>query len=227
MATRETAFALLLDGLPDAQADAVHRCLAHRRLSPGQTLFRQAEPSPRFWVIRSGRMRTYHLSPGGEEFTTAVWSTGHTLGLLSALLDQPRAISCEALETVSLLSMERADLLALMETMPRFAINVAKVAASLAANSIARSGPRVLDSATAKLARILHDLALAVPGYDGGSVEIVGVTQTDLAKMAGISRTWVSLRLAEFERAGLVRRARGRLLIPEAARLVGLYTGAC
>ena len=175
-------------------------------------------------MIRAGRLRTYHLAASGEVFTTAVWSSGQTLGLLSTLLDQPRAISCEALEPASLSSMERADLLAWMETVPAFAINVARVAAMLATNSIARSGPRVLDSATAKLARILHDLALAAPGYDGHGAEIVGVTRADLAKMAGISRTWASLRLAALERAGLVLGTRGRLRVPDVAQLARFYS---
>lgn len=224
MSSPDTAFSLLLERLSDAQARAVRGRMTARELVRGQTLFAQGDPSPRLWVIRAGRLRTYHLAPSGEEFTTAVWSSGQTLGLLSTLLDQPRAISCQALESASLLAMERADLLALMETVPAFAINVARVAAMLATNSIARSGPRALDSATAKLARILHDLALAAPGYDGHGAEIAGVTRADLAKMAGISRTWASLRLAALERAGLVLRTRGGLSVPDVARLARLYS---
>jgi hypothetical protein len=48
---------------------------------------------------------------------------------------------------------------------------------------------------------------------------VVGLSQEELGKMIGASRTWVGLTLGEFERRGLLTKTRGRLTIPDAALL--------
>jgi CRP-like cAMP-binding protein len=50
-------------------------------------------------------------------------------------------------------------------------------------------------------------------------LSVVGLTQHELAKMIGVSRSWVAIALSEFERLGLISKSRGKIVIRNAKRL--------
>jgi CRP/FNR family transcriptional regulator, cyclic AMP receptor protein len=57
------------------------------------------------------------------------------------------------------------------------------------------------------------------PGADGER-QIDGITQEDLARMVGVSRTWVVLSLKLFEEHGLIQRHRLRIVIPDSGKIM-------
>jgi CRP-like cAMP-binding protein len=48
---------------------------------------------------------------------------------------------------------------------------------------------------------------------------VVGLTQQELAKMIGVSRSWVAIALSEFERLGFISKSRGKIVIRNARML--------
>jgi uncharacterized protein (DUF1330 family) len=53
---------------------------------------------------------------------------------------------------------------------------------------------------------------------------VVGLTQQELARMIGVSRSWVAIALSEFERLGLISKSRGKIVIRNAKRLDGFMS---
>ncbi len=200
---------MAFEGLTPEECAIVHGSVHRRRYGARERIFDMGDQADALLVVESGRIRMFHCSASGEEFTICIWPAGHTLGLLSTLLDQKRIVSAESVESTVLLSFPRQKLLELMRTIPTFAINIARLAASLAKESIVSTSPLVLDPAPVRLGKVLAKLAMVDPDSSAGSALVVrGLNQEDLASMVGVTRTWLTLMLSTLESNGLIWRKR-------------------
>ena len=67
MLIEELRGALLLSQLSQEQQERVARRAVRLRLEDGQMLFSQGDPSERFYLVLSGQIRLFRLSPDGAE----------------------------------------------------------------------------------------------------------------------------------------------------------------
>jgi CRP/FNR family transcriptional regulator, cyclic AMP receptor protein len=211
---------IALDRLTAAQKDEIGSRLRVVRYAPREPLFLQGQPSYSLVVIWSGRVRLYAGTEGGAEFTLSVMDSGRILGLAAAMLGKPRILSAEAIDTVEAGILGLHDLQSCMQAIPQFSRNVMTLLATLAAETLAGIVPVALDSAVVRLATIL--LSLGTPDADdpsAGRLQVTGLTQEDLAKMVGATRTWVTLTLGSLERNRLIEKKKGRITILNRDRL--------
>ncbi len=188
--------------------------------SAHKLLFDQGESSDTLILISDGRVRLYQSFENGEEFTFGVCVGGALLGLAALVRDQPRILSAEAMDDVRVLTMMRSDFLTCLREVPQFHWNITRLLAILSVDSIERSGSMVLDCASVRLGTTLR--ALGLPDEKDPTRQrhhVVGHTQEDLAKMVGVSRTWIAIALSQFERHGLISKTRGRITIQSAKRI--------
>lgn len=205
-----------LNGLRDDDIRRIEEHFTVREVDARAPIFRQGEPGDSLYIIQSGRVRLYLHSETGEEFTAGIWSEGYIIGLISAFLGQSRFIAAEAVDHVELKVLQRNALHHCMETIPRFAINIANLLALLASDSIQRAAPLALESVDTKLGRVLLRLARPEVANSKSQEYIVrGITQDALASMVGASRPWVNRALADFEREGLIQRRSRSIAIPD------------
>lgn len=212
-------WAMAVEGLPDDALRTVDERFVRRGYPAGATVFRQGAAADCFFIIDSGRARLFHTSEAGKEYVSGIWSSGYPLGLISAMLDERRIQSVQAVDRLVVRSMARTDLLQLMASVPQLAVNMSRLFAAMARYSIVRSGPLALDSSAARLGRVMSRLATpeGEPGAERHAIR--GMRQDELAKMVGASRPWVTLTLASFERRGLIERRRGYIAIADMATL--------
>jgi CRP/FNR family cyclic AMP-dependent transcriptional regulator len=171
-------------------------------------------------IVQRGRVRSFHTTPSGKEFTNLVSGQGALLGLVSAMLDTSAVVSVESLDEVVVSQISRPDLFALTHAIPRLSSNFNRILAGMYVDTLARSR-RTIDSAPMRLAKVLCSLGSLEAG-DGGisSGEIRGLTQEDLSAMVGATRSWVAQMLGMFEELGLIRRRRGVIVIPDPTLLL-------
>ena len=210
---------MALAGLTAEQRHLIRSRMRTVALEPRSILFRQGEPSDTLVVLEQGRVRLLQTHENGEEFTFGVFVGGTILGLAALVLDRPRVLTGEAIDAVVVSLMTRQDFWDCTRVVPGFLENITKLLALLSVESIERSGPLVLDDAWVRLGSILTSLARAESGGAGSRLVIDGLTQEDLAKMAGVSRSWVGTALAEFEHLALISKRRGKIAIEDQARL--------
>ena len=197
-------WASALEGLSKEEEQRVEGFLIPREFPARAQIFRQGELADTVYIVRSGRVRLVQRTAAGEEFTSGIWSEGYLIGLISAFLGERRFLAAETLEPAVLYALQRGPLQACMEQIPRFALNVAKLLAMLASDSIQRAAPLALEPVEVKLGRVL--VRLAVPAETGSHYQVRGITQDELATMVGASRPWVNRALAGFEKRGLIHR---------------------
>jgi CRP/FNR family transcriptional regulator, cyclic AMP receptor protein len=208
----ECLWSMALEGLTQDECDAIYDRLHRKRYDPRSRIFTFGDKADALLIVESGRMKMFRSSEAGMEFTIGIWSTGYTTGLISTLLDQPRIVSVDSVERTVMLVLPRQDLFDLMRSIPNFAINIARLAASIAQFSMVTTSPLALDSAAVRLSKVLASVAME-DGVDASKTGMIvrGLNQEDLASMVGVSRTWVTLMLSTFESQGLIWRKRRQI----------------
>jgi CRP-like cAMP-binding protein len=140
---------------------------------------------------------------------------------LAALIARRRRdTSAETIYTSTLQVMPAHVLLDLMHTLPGLGAGVARLLATTAIESFARTEAVVVEGARLRLARILVSLAGEKTPGGAGERQIDGITQEELARMVGVSRTWVVLSLKLFAEHGLIQRHRRRIVIPDSGEIM-------
>jgi CRP/FNR family cyclic AMP-dependent transcriptional regulator len=207
---------------PD-ELEALARHLQVRHLVAGTPVFRRGDAGEALYIVRNGEVRISVASAEGKELVLAMLGPGDFFGELALFDGDPRSADAIAAEDTTLLVLWRDQFRRLLEASPALA------ASALAALSrrLRRSDLLIEDLAfldvRARLARVLLDLAArkGVPGPEG-VVIAARLTQRDLAALVGATRESVNKWLRACERDGLVRRARGRLVLPDVGGLHAL-----
>ena len=178
---------------------------------------------PLVLFLMCGRMRVLMHLPGLREVRLADLSTGATFGLAPALLDEPAWASAVVLESCVVRTIAVCRL--------RELIDSDAVVARWIAKALAREARR-LHFATARFgagaeARLqIHLAELLV----GGATELPDKTlrlstvpsQEQIAQAIGVTRQHVSHLLAAAESDGVIRRQKGRYMIPATSPVVAL-----
>jgi CRP-like cAMP-binding protein len=192
--------------------------MRRRVFAARRALFLQGEPDTNLFVVETGSVRVFHVAANGSEFTIGIVDAGSVLGVAAAVLNEQRCMCAESIGRVSVSSLARKDLFALMARIPKLSINLNRLLAGLAVASFVRSA-RIVHPAPVKLGKVLRDLATRDRATGKGTSHVIhGLTHQDFATMVGASRTWVTLTLASFERQGLLTRKKGMVLIPSLQR---------
>jgi CRP-like cAMP-binding protein len=216
---------IAIEGLNASEQQRILNRMSSISYDVHDILFEQGEPSDTLLLVTHGRVRLFQTLDNGEEFTFGITLPGTILGLAALIVDQPRVLSAAALETATVSAMKRKDLIHCMSALPLFHWNITRLLAILSIESIERSGPMALDSASVRLSNALRSLARPEQRPGDGQVLVVnGITQQELAKMVGASRSWIAIALSEFERQSLIRKRRGQIEICDARRLESFIT---
>jgi CRP-like cAMP-binding protein len=87
---------LLLSQLSPEQLERVARRAVRSRLADGQLLFSQADPFERFYLVLSGQMRLFRLSPEGAEKVIEIIGPGETFAEALMFMNAARYPVCAA-----------------------------------------------------------------------------------------------------------------------------------
>ncbi len=84
--------------------------LPRKVFAPGEVIVREGEPGHTAFMIVSGRVRASRTLGNGEHETLAEMGPGDVFGEMALLLDEPRAATVEAIDTVTLLILDQRTL---------------------------------------------------------------------------------------------------------------------
>jgi len=195
---------LALDCLQQADRAILVRSMRRLAVPARVSLFRQGDISDRLIVLDAGRVRIFQTSESGEEFTLGICVGGSTIGLAPLLLGAARNTSAETLDASSISVLDRTDFERFLQSMPSFGAGLARLLATMAIESFAHCGSLAQDSARVRLGTTLLSLARRSDGEAAQQFAVSGITQEDLARIVGVSRTWVALTLGLLEERGLI-----------------------
>jgi CRP/FNR family cyclic AMP-dependent transcriptional regulator len=205
----------LLGTLSPAEREEVIRHGTIKKFRHGELIFSQGTTHKYSYFILRGVVRASYVSHNGKEYTVAYWLNGELIGGPYFISDGTTHLwSGYAEEPTEVLAIPGNTLRGLALRIPSLAI------AMLDALSFKLHWFSLLlqimgtQSVEGRLGILLLALGTTygVETPDGLLIRNT-FTQTDLAKMIGVSRQWVNNALRHFQKKGAVATVNGRFLI--------------
>ncbi len=113
---RELRHHYLFCALTEAQQARLLATAAARRLAAGEPLFSHGDAAGQFFLLRSGCVKLYRLSPEGDEKVMRLIRPAQTFAESILFMDAPRyPVSGEAVEAAELVAFDRETFLGILQ----------------------------------------------------------------------------------------------------------------
>lgn len=195
-------------GLEPEELEAVRKHIAGEKLiEKGRIFLIEEEQTDYMYFITSGAVKVYKRSANGKEQILSISTKGDTLNDVSTFDGGGCATNMLAMTPVHLYSIKKKDMLLLVTSYPKIALNVAKVLASKVRRDSSLVEVLSFDQVLSRLARLLQRQSAMKENI------LPQLTQQDLASMVGTSRVVVNRSLRVMEEKGAIRLQRRRIII--------------
>ena len=191
-----------------------------REFAVGAALWRQGDQHDGIYIIESGRVRSFYISPSGREVTLAYWSPGNFVGGPDLFGDGYHMWCSSADRPTHALYLPKGPLRKLTVGSAAIAVCLLDALAFKAKCYSAMAQMLGTRSAAERLQRLLIFLS-TVHGMKGedGVLIAASFTHADLAALIGATRQWVQVQIARLQERGIVRYNRGMLRILDVGAL--------
>lgn len=203
----------LFANLTESEMHTLCARVSKGRFGRGETLFSEGEPCHGLFVVATGRIRIFKLSPSGREQVLAVEESGSSFAELPVFDGGVYPASASALEDTEVLFISRKDFHAYCREHPEVALKVLAVVGSRLRRLVGIIEDLSFTTVRQRLISFLLRLA-----QEGGTTARKGVrlelttTHQDLAAELGTVRELVSRNLSRLQAEGLLE-VDGRTII--------------
>jgi CRP/FNR family transcriptional regulator len=211
----------LFNGLAEEQLQELATIVVEREFRRGQTIFLEGEEGNGFYVVNTGKVKIFKLSPDGKEQIIHIFGSGEPFAEVPVFAGQRFPASAETLEDSRLFFFPRAGFLELIRRHPSLALNMLAV----------------LSKRLRQLAALVEDLSLKeVPArlaayllYQSEHREepefALDIPKGLLASLLGTIPETLSRILAKMVKEGLIESTGPRIKIMDRAGLQELAAG--
>ena len=184
--------------------------------------FMQTDPSRQAFVLVAGRVKMIQLTPNGQQITLRIMTPGQTFGGIALLNPQTGyPATAQAVENSTALAWETSDLRKLAETEPSLALNAMQLMHGYITELQERQKALVSVRVEQRIARIILKLASeSGKQVEEGVLIDMPLSRQDVAEMSGTTLFTVSRTLNEWERSGLLKIGRERVVVRDPHGLV-------
>ncbi|MBI4572547.1 MAG: Crp/Fnr family transcriptional regulator [candidate division NC10 bacterium] len=197
--------------------DRIRASVFEVRLEKGQVLFAEGEPAQAMYVVRSGQVRIFKLSPDGREQVLRIAGTGDCFNEVPVFDDGANPANAQAAEPSALWGIRRRDMRRLVEEHPAIALGFLKAFAGKLRFFTRKVEDLSFRSVTSRVAKLL--LEIAEDDGKGGLVLRQRFTQQEMASVVGTTREMIGRAFKALEKAGAIRLDRHRVVIVSRAAL--------
>jgi len=217
---------VFLEGLSPAEVQMVVAKAGVQRYAANDVITNEASGATHLFLLLEGAGRGYALTSQGEKIGLGWFPAGSIMGwaaLVSQRLDY--IVSMEAVTSSSALVWDRITIQALAATLPRLLENAMAVAYDYVVTYRSLHLAALCDSAPQRLARVLSRLATGMGHRVADGIEL-HIGNEELANEAHVTVFTVSRQMREWQRQGLVRKGRGKVVVrkPDALLRVDVET---
>lgn len=186
-----------------------------------EIIFRQGDRSQEMYVVYSGKVRIFRISPSGGETSINIFSTYDLIGEFAAIDDQPRSATGKALVPTTLLAMAQDRFIHHLSTNAELSLSLARLLVEKLRWTAAYAETIAQYDAAG---RLLHILLLYKDQFGqeleaGKRYELdLALNQSDLASLVGARREWVNRLLRDWQKRGLIEYDAGKIFILDLPR---------
>jgi len=197
-----------------AELDAVLSEGTHRSFTASSVIVQQDDPAERLFLLTSGRGRHFVITGDGQRILLHWLTAGQIFGGAAIVSSPSRYVaSTEILSAGCALVWERKTIRALAIRIQRLLDNALSIAVTehvawLTAARVSLSSADV----QSRLAHLLLSLACGIGKSSRDGVEIP-VGNEELGSAAGATQFTVSRILSKWQRDGILRKGRGKIIL--------------
>lgn len=191
----------LFRGLTTEQLSKLSTLLGYKRYAAGSEIITASQPGEIAYIILHGSVKVHMHQPHGEVIV-AILGASEIVGEMSLVDSLGRSASVTTLEPSTLLLIDRANFLAILQEMPKITYNLMDILsrrlrlANLHTHSLSRLD--VYGRVAGQLLAFAQEYGEAQP--NGDVLIPLRLTQSDLADMVGASRVRVNQALSYYKR---------------------------
>ncbi len=204
----------LFDEMSDAEVQTISNALQMRTFASGENCLREARE--RVYLLKSGRVRLYQLTPDGHELTTAVVVPGQLFGI-GSLVGQAGSTQAEVLEESLICETGAQEFMTILAHHPVLMARVVMVMARQIFQLEETLESLAYKPVPVRLAELLISL-IPESESDSGAIQLPPYSQEMLGRRIGATREAVARTLHGWREMGLVGGGR-RLTLSDVSAL--------
>lgn len=191
--------------LNETQIYEVERSTRMSTVGSGRLLYQPDEKSETLFLLKTGHVQIYRISPDGKRFVISNIEPGMFFGEMALLGQALHDSFAETLQESTLCVISRRDLEYLIGRFPTVGVRIMQSLADRLSEAETQLEDLALKSLTARLASLLLRLS------SNPNARVTGLTHNDLAERVGTSRETATQALNELKNSGLIAIGRKRI----------------
>ena len=220
--TQQIATIPLFEGLSADQHGDLASIAVSRPFGRGRTIFSEGEPGAGFYVVTSGRVKIFKLSPDGKEQILHIFGTGEPFGEVPVFEGRQFPAHAVALEESVCLYFPRSSFLKLIERNPSLALSMLAVLSRRLRQFTVLVDHLSLKEVPGRLAAHLLYLSALKEGAESLELDI---SKGQLASLLGTIPETLSRILGRMVKQGLIESQGPKLRLLDREGLADLAQG--
>ncbi len=212
----------LFASLPDQQLKNLGQIVRTRQFHADQTIFHEGDPAAGFYIILSGRVKIYKLSPDGKEQILHLFGPGEPFGEAPVFSGNKFPAHAQSMQDSTLLYITREDLLQQITEDPLLAMNMLAVLS----RRLKEFTKLIEDLALKELPQRLAAYVLHIQALKGEGKNVhLDISKGILSKILGTSQETLSRTFNRLNREGILLVDKKNIFIQDQEQLVRLSNG--
>ncbi|MEE4240184.1 MAG: Crp/Fnr family transcriptional regulator [Desulfopila sp.] len=191
----------LFNGLPDQQLLDLAAISFEKSLGKGENVFFEGDECNGFYLIGTGKVKIYKMSPNGKEHILHIFGPGEPFGEVPVFHGRPFPASAECLVASKVLFFPRGRFVGLVEKNPSIALNMLAVLSMRLRSFTKQIEDLSLKEVPARLAGYLLFLQ---EEQGGGNMVELEISKGQLASLLGTIPETLSRIFAKMSEEGLI-----------------------
>jgi CRP-like cAMP-binding protein len=214
----------LFEGISPKERDALLEISRTKWFSRNSLLFSQGETGAGFFLVVSGKVKVFKISPEGKEQILHIFGPGEIVGEVPVFSGKDYPASALSLKESELLYFPREGFLRLAMDQPQILLNMlATLSKRLRKFTVQIERLTLMEVAT-RLAEVLLEIAEDSASGERDVAELK-ITKGQLANQIGTTPETLSRSLGKMTRKGIIKVNRNRVTILDREALEELTSG--
>ena len=209
--------------LPAAERARLEARITSETFPSGHIFYAPEEGGDRLFILRSGRVRIYKLSPEGRALTLLILEPHAIFGEMALNADWVHDSFAESMSECTVGAIPRDEMRRILNSNPPLALRFMTIISQRLRALEQRLADIAFKSVPQRLATVLINLAHQ-PASDETPL-VTRYTHQQLAEMIGSYRETVTKAIGEFREAGLIRVEEDTISLTNMPRLRELMAG--
>ncbi|MFQ6121819.1 MAG: Crp/Fnr family transcriptional regulator [Dehalococcoidales bacterium] len=209
---------LIFSSLNENELAELSKLAIKRSFKPDEFVFWEGDAPDYFYVVVEGKIKILKYSSSGKEFIIAFFGSGEMFGEVAVFEGKPYPASAQAVADTKVLAIKKEDFLSFLATRPQVALSIINVLGGRL---------RVAQSRLKDLAgeRVEQRLAMTLLMLSSKLGTTLPFTRQEIANMAGTTTETVIRVTSQLKERGIIRSARGKIIILDETKLRLLSEG--